>query len=678
MVSFFGLKIGGEKKKKSSRDLQISAPKSRNLDLDDSNATSDNFFDFKGGPTPSYEASVYSLSRQESGQSTLSSKFKGLKPFASNKFGSSMVDLPTPPSLRHHASNPSLGGRWKTGSSTSLSIVPPSFNPMARPSTSDGKNKTWVNPLDVHFTRDSSKSGFRGPLSPASTMRDDGQPITPLSATPRSPLGQYELKLDLPSDVSSFADFTNFNVEAPAPLRIKKPASTRLAPGSRAESGSLQKPPSPPQSITDKEVSESIMLEPPPKLPVVEIRPQSAHSQSGLDELHNAISKFGPTSLPSPSTTPRASEEKPSITSLSSRSASPHTKRGSAKPIIKNVRAKRDTLTINPQRRRSLQMRIEAAEGNGVPSLSLVDRPKTSGNGRLAERPPPLTLDTGFRLSAPDRNGPRSAPFFLHPTRSLTPTSVKSPLRSQSGVQDEPNRSMLANESSEQPSRPDSPSGSSVYDDDDDDTYHHPPSPESTSPVIPLYGPLASPRFPPSSPTPHSYAGAFTFPRRDEGDTDHSLSPTTPPVPPRSLRRNQPTPEAFWPLPSPVVHSFDRAAMSPSPADSRLRSESGSESWSLYEPLDPPRIPAARSESPTFRSFSRPWTPITAGEFTAAPLRRAETAGPLSSLGTGGEFGGGLRPPPRSVTVKTPRTEIGASKSPSARVGANTLGGGFI
>ncbi|KAI1126153.1 hypothetical protein F5Y10DRAFT_216856 [Nemania abortiva] len=687
MVSFFGLKIGGEKKKKSSRDLQISAPKPRNLDLDDSNAIGSNFFNFQGAPTPSYEASVYSLSRQESGQSTssIASKFKGFKkvaPFASNKFGSSMVDLPTPPSLRHHASNPSLGRRWNTGSSTNLSFAPPSFNPMARPSTSDGKNKTWVNPLDVHFKRDSSKSGFRGPLSPASTMRDDGQPLTPLSATPRSPLGQYELKLDLPDDVSSFADFGNFNVEAPAPLRIKKSTSTRLAAGLQTKSQSPQKPPSPPQSITDKEVIENIIPEPPSKLPTAEMRPQSAHSRrsipSGFEELQNAITKFGPASLPSPSTTPRASEEKPPAASMSSRSASPHTKRGSAKPIIQNVRAKRDTLTINPQRRRSLQMRIEAAESNSVPSLSLVDRPKTSGNGRLLERPPPLTLNTGFRLSAADHDGPRSAPFLPIPTRSLTPAGVGSPLRPRAGVQGEYSHPVSVNENNERRLELDSPSGSSVYEDNDDDMYHHPPSPESTSPVIPLSGPLASPRFPPS-PSPHSYVGAFSFPRKDEGDADRSLSPTTPPVPPRSLRRNLPTSDStYWPLPSPVAHSSDRIAMSPSSADSRLRSESESGSLNSYEPLEPPRIPATRSESPTFRSFSRPWTPTTTGEFTAPPLRRVETAGPLSGLGTGGEFGGGLRPPPRSATVKTPKTEVGALRSSSARAGENGLGAGFI
>ncbi|KAI8951848.1 hypothetical protein F4801DRAFT_267043 [Xylaria longipes] len=680
MVSFFGLKIGGERKKKYSKDLEVSAPKLRNLD--DPNAIGSNFFDLKGGPNPTYEASVYSLSRQESGQSSLSrkSKFKAHKvaPFASDKFGSSMTDLPTPPSLRHHASNPSLGRRWDTGSSTSLSLAPPSFNPMARPSTSDGKSKTWVNPLDVHFTQDSSKAGFKGPLSPALTVRDDGQPSTPLSAAPRSPLGQYELKLDLPDDVSSFADFGNFGetVEAPAPLRIKKPASTRLAAKQRTESQSPRKPPSPPQSIAGREAPENSTPEPLRPL-ATEVQPPSTQSHrsiiSELEKLQIPVSNFGPTSLPSPSTTPRASEEKPPTTANSPRPASSLTKRGNAKPVIRNVLAKRDTLTINVERRNSLQMKIEAAERGAVTSLSLVDRPKTSNSGRPFQRPPPLTLNMGFRPNAADRDGPRSAPFLPNP-RSLTPISVKLPLRSQ--VEGDSNRPALAKETEEH--SVDSPGGSSVY---EDDVYDYPPSPESTSPVIPLTGPLASPRFPPPSQSSGSYSSIFTFPRKEEMDTDRSPSPTTPPIPPRSLRRKPPTPDSScWPLPSPAVPSFDRAAMSPSPADSSIRSESGSEYLSIHEPLEPPRIPASCSgaESPTFRSFSRPWTPTTTGEFSAPHLKRAETTGLLSGLRTGGEFGGGLRPPPRSVTVKNPRTEVGGFKSPNARVGGNNLGDGFI
>ncbi|KAI1352647.1 hypothetical protein F5Y01DRAFT_86236 [Xylaria sp. FL0043] len=689
MVSFFGLKIGGEKKKKSSKDLQISAPQPQNPD--DPNGV-DSFFDLKYGPHPSYEASVYSLSQQESRQSSSSTKsrFKGLKvaPFLSNKFGSSMIDLPAPPSLRHHASNPSLGRRWNTGSSTSLRLAPPSFNPLARPSTSEGKSRPWINPLDVHSTQDSSKAGQKGPLGPALTMRDDG-PSTPLSAAPKSPLGRYELKLDLPEDVSSFADFGKFTetVEAPAPLRIKKQASTRLLAKPQLERQPLQKPPSPPQSIDDRDVPGNSVPER-PKLPDGQARPLSIQSHrsipSGLEELQKVISNFGPSPLPSPSTTPRVSEEeqeKPSAANISPRPTSSTTKRGTARPVIKNVRAKRDTLTINPQRRRSLQMKIEAAENGNIPSLSSADRPKTSSSGRILERPPPLTLNTGFRPS----DGPRSAPFLVNPARSLTPTNLKSPLRVEVDAREGFDSQTSTNESHNRISGIVSPTGSSVYEDDEDDVYEHPPSPESTSPVIPLTGPLASPCFPPSSQSPYSYSSISTFPQKDEIDSDRSPSPPTPPVPPRSRRRNLPTADSsIWRMPSPVVSSFDRAAMSPSPAESRLRSESESEfeSVSAYEPLEPPRIPAARSgaESPTFRSFSRPWTPTMRGEFTAAPLKRAEMVGRLleTEISMGSEFGGGLRPPPRSATVKTPKTEIGALQNSAARTGENGLRTGFI
>ncbi|KAI0405581.1 hypothetical protein F4802DRAFT_175965 [Xylaria palmicola] len=686
MVSFFGLKIGGEKKKKTTKELQISAPQPQHPD--DSNAIDNGFIGFNSGPKPAYEASVYSLSRPGSGQSARSirSKFRALKaaPFASNKFGSSMVDLPTPPSLRHHASNPSLGRRWNTGSSTSLNLAPPSFNPMARPSTSDNKSRPWVNPLDVHFTRDSSTGGFNGPLSPALTMRDEAQPVTPLSATPRSPLGQYELKLDLPSDVSSFADLGNFDTsaEAPAPLRIKKPALVLLAAESQTESWSPQKPPSPPQSIDDREPSGTPAPEP-TKLPPADVLPPSTQSHhsipSDLEELRNVISNFGPDPLPSPSTTPRVSEEKPPSAVDSHKAPSPATKKGAPKPVIQNVLAKRDTLTINPERRHSLQMRIEATEGGTISSVNSIDKPKILNSGRSFDRPPPLKLNMGFHLNRAEGDGPRSAPFLPNP-RLLTPTSAKSPLRMQVGVQEDPDGSGLTNGSGEQNLTVNSPTGSSVYDEDEDHAYDYPPSPESTSPVIPLTGPLASPRFPPLSQSPRSTYSTFAFPRNEETEDDHSLSPTTPPIPPRSLRRNPPTPDSsYWPLSSPFVSS-DRAALSPSPADSRLRSESESESLSRYEPLEPPHIPAARpgAESPTFRSFSRPWTPIATGESTTSPLKRAETAKPLRGLRKGGDLGEGLRPPPRSVTVKTPRTDVGSIQALTPEVKENGLVGRYI
>ncbi|KAI1824364.1 hypothetical protein F4861DRAFT_267430 [Xylaria intraflava] len=655
MVSFFGLKIGGEKKKKSTKDAEISTPQTPNYDPA---AVDDEFLDFKP-----YEASIYSLSRQDSGLSTLSkkSKLKGLKmpPFAS-KFGSSMVDLPQPPALRHHVSNPSFGRRWNTGSTTSLGFAPPpSFAQMARPSTSDGE-KIRVNPLGAHSAQTSPITGLRGSGDPLVTGRDGGPPSTPSSAIPKSPLGQYELKLDLPSDFSSFADFGDFGttVEAPAPLRIKKQASTRLPHEPQKETQPLQKPPTPPQSINDKETVET---------PASDLRPPSASSHRSIPPAF-PISKPGPTSLPSPSTTPRASEEKSSITSTISRPPSRSTKKGSARPVIQNVRAKRDTLTINMQRRRSLQMKVEAAEKAGVPLPPSVDRPKTS-NGRPFERPPPLTLNTGFNSSGNNRKEPRSA-FLPNPPSLFTPISMKSPLRTQVGTPGQSNSPAPVNEV-------DSPTGSSIYNDDGDDGESNPPeSPESTSPVIPLTGPLASPRFPPSSQSPYSYFGQPVNPWKDAIDTSHSRVPAIPPIPPRSLKRNPPTYDSgYCPSPSPLMPSFDRAAMPPSPADSRLRS--GSESESLYarDPLEPPRIPAARSGagSPTLRSFSRPRTPAATGEFTAPPIKRTQTAGHSFESNTGRQSRGGLKSPPRPVRAKTE-----TSRRPPARAMEKNMGAEFI
>ncbi|KAI8632736.1 hypothetical protein F5Y19DRAFT_328236 [Xylariaceae sp. FL1651] len=693
MVSFFGLKIGGEKKKKSTKDIQISAPQPRNID--NSNVVDSDYFDFEGGPKAAYAASVYSLSRPDSAQSgkLKKAKLKGLKiiPFAPGKDNPSMIDLPSPhkltdssySSLRHHVSNPSLGRQWNSGSSTSLSFAPPpSINPMARPSTSDGKSKNWVNPLDVHFTRESSATAFTAPLSaplPTHSIQSAGNlpsivpkgpPSAPSSAVPKSPLGQYELKLDLPSDVSTFfADLDNFDgaVKAPAPLRIKKQASSRTPPVPRKRSQSPRKPPTPPQSINDNPYVTDSPEHDLPKPSVADNRPSSARSNcsipSGLQELQNAISNFGPASLPSPSTTPRASEEKPPSAVNTHRAASPPTQKVENEPVIQNVQAKRDTLTINPERRRSLQMKIEAADGSNILSLPLAERPKTSNDRRPFERPPPLNLNFGLRLSVTDRDGPRSAPFLRNPARSLTPVSVISPLRSQIGAMGTHGRtthSALSAEIHELRSGLDSPTGSSIYDDDEDD---RPLSPES--PVIPLTGPLASPRFPPlESPySHHPHPSTFVFPRKEDTDSNRSLSPAFIFPPPRSLNRNPPTPDSSdWPLPSPVAPSFDRAAAaSPSSSgESRLRSESllhdESESGSIYEPLEPPRLPAARSgaESPTFRSFSRPWTPtLAAPDFKVPGLKRAETAGLPASTRSGS------RAPPRSATVKTPKAERG-------------------
>ncbi|KAI1329904.1 hypothetical protein F5Y16DRAFT_59224 [Xylariaceae sp. FL0255] len=701
MVSFFGLKLGAEKKKKTVKDLQISGP--RPLSEEEANAIEDEgLFDLEGLPSAGYAASVYSLSRQDSNQSSKSRKtgFLGFGsklttlPFAldNNKSKNSLFDRPSPykfvdsnhSGLKHHASNPNLGRRWNTGSSTSLSLAPPPpLSAVPRPSTSDGKKKNWVNPLDVHYARDSAPL-FKAPsAAPFKTIDTDLSrksnessvlSITGASTTtPRSPLGQYELKLDLPSDVATlFADLPSFDgvVKPPEPLRIKKQPSTRILDTSFPQPP-LQNPPTPPSSVDGTQVSESPMTAP-SKPFASENRLSSSRSNreepTGLRELQSVLSSFGPSPLPTPTVSPRVSDDE--IAAPTAHRGK--TKDGESKPVIQNVRAKRDTLTINPQRRRSFQMKLEESERATHAIPSAIGRPKTSsGPGRIIERPPPLQLNLPTRFSASDRNGPKSAPFLANPAQS------GSPLRSSPILTEDRNiSSPLTIEREKLHSSLDSPTGSSVYGEDDEDA--HPGSPGS--PLIPLTGPLASPCFPPTpaeDPYPHyPHPSSFKFPRKDD---IHGPLP-----PPRSAKRPPATPDSEeWPLPS--LHSVT-SPLSPLPPTTtiaaetqRLRTESSSTTKShefAFPPLEPPRLPGVRSsrtgaESPTMRSFSRPWTP-TAAESKAPPsmLKRAETMATGSSNTS--SIGGGLRPPPRSATVKAMQSSerMAAGTSTSGVVGA--------
>ncbi|KAI2639356.1 hypothetical protein GGS21DRAFT_488292 [Xylaria nigripes] len=663
MVSFFGLKIGGERKKKTSKDIAVPPP----LDLDKANAIDGDLPDVKGEPTPC-EPNVGSLSRQDSSLSALSKKSTleelGLAPLSSNKLASSMVDLPKTSGLRHHASNPGFSSRYNAGSSKSLGIAPLSFDKITRPNTSDGERKVRANPPNVPFTRDSAIGSLRSPLSPSVTFRDGGLTSPLPSAALKSPLGQYELKLDLPNDVSSFADFGDLtkSAEAPAPLRIKKQASTGLSSELPEGDQPPQEPLTPPRSIDRKETLRTQVAEPsPPGAQSPDYIPMA------LRELENAISNLGPTSLPSPPINSSMSEDKvPTIsTTTVPRSASRSTKKGNARPVIQNVCARRDTLTISTQRRRSLLMRIEAAENGTVPSLFLVDRPKASKNRRPFERPPPLDLNKTSDLREGDRIGPQTAPFLQNPPRLSTPTSSRPPLQFGFDTREQPNGSALVNEAR---SGVNSPVGSSIYDDDNDEEdeededededdkeeFEHPVSPESTSPVIPLTGPLASPCFPPPSQSPHSYFSKM--PEKGAIDSDDSPSTIIPPIPPRSIRRNPPKFDSTGcPIPSPLMPSFDRAAISTPSADPHSR-------------LGPESIPAPLSGalSPAFRLFGRSPAATTTDACMSPPVKRPQTAGqPTTSAAQS-------KPPPMPTRTKTE-----ASKRAFARLRGKHLGVGF-
>jgi hypothetical protein len=255
-----------------------------------------------------YEPLRPTTSYSTKGPNSWRQTFKGLGA------NSSMVDLSA--SMRKGSignpqtapSESSLRGQWSSGSSTNLPL-PSSLGGHGlrvgtpeRPSTSSGRTKEWINPLDVHFARETPGAG----TSP--------QAITP---APKSPLA-LEVNADEVSDDKRGSDNTqsshgtkNFD---------------KYHPTTNHDNGY----PSPPQSISNGDQSLS------PDTP----------------DLSNGSSHFttpgGPSSLPSPA---------PSATSLQQTSD----ERWDV-PVIRNVMAKRDTTTFHSPRRRSFTKDVEVEE----------------------------------------------------------------------------------------------------------------------------------------------------------------------------------------------------------------------------------------------------------------------------------------------------------------------------
>ncbi|KAI1343564.1 hypothetical protein F5Y15DRAFT_236560 [Xylariaceae sp. FL0016] len=708
MVSFFGLKIGGEKKKKNTKNLKISAPTPAKPD-DHEEFDERELYGLDGGHYAAYSASVCSLSQPKSKTSDKTT-MKGLKApvYANDKSNLSMTDLPSPHkfrdssysilSLKQCASNPNLGNNWKDSSSTSLSLVPPTAPSSATRPASPAQKKHLVPPLDVPSGKDSSVAV--------------SSPISPLSATaPKSPLGQYELKLNLPDDATSlFSDYDLESVKAPEPLRIRKQTPSPNPDAQEARSLSPKKPPSPPQSVKTESIKteegvDNLGLEPPVRTFSNE-RPSSRGSNrtmpSRLKVVQNThdLPEYGPTSMPSPEATPRTSDEMFMTSPLEQL----------GEPIIQTLRARRDTLAISSAQRRSMEMKVvEKPDTSDI--LAPLQRPKTS-NGPRPERPTPFALDG--RAGSPASL--RSLPPFVAPPRAQSPSGVPESLRigrpaaaAAPIVRVRPETSAVRRTDSEyhdyddESDRPTSCGSSSS-------NYSRPPSPES--PVLPLSGPLAGPMFPFMRPRTQPQiddsleetAGSAkkgsglnpikitSAPKDKEKEIKAPFDFGLPSPPPQT--RVPPTPTsppkaADWPLPSPLAGSFGAHRLALTSTSTSLPSGQQQQPSSFevpsalpldlrpdspLEPLEPPRLPVARAESPTFRSFSRPWTPTTAEPLRRDAPKRGETV-PLPSSGSGSgpkslEPRGA--PPLRSATVGAER----GLRSPA--IVGDDFGGGFI
>ncbi|KAI1379926.1 hypothetical protein F4677DRAFT_299110 [Hypoxylon crocopeplum] len=622
MVSFFGFKIGGEKKKKPANEVEASPTQLRRKN--ENGVLGEGQFIRKEGGKPTNFGNVYSVSRPDTSHSY---KIKATRtkpsPYSSNAAhmaAMSMSELSKPnySSMKHAASNPNLGNSWYNSSTPDLIPPVPLRNP-SRPATPT-KQQNWISPLEMHSTKG---------------------PVPPVASAPKSPLGQYQRNPDFASQPASFLGADIDGTKAPMPLRIRRPSpAPQPTERSQPRNQSPKKPPSPPQSIrTSEDTDDPVLGRPAPRDDI--FRPSSRGSlrnmPTTLKEVQNAwdMWEYGPTSIPSPISTPRGSEEETS-SGMSNIWG---------EPIIRTVGARRDTLTSIAPLRRSLEMKVEELEKSYV-ETPVFQRPKTSNGpqARRPMRPPPLKIDT--RPRTPDRAGTYPPAPFMMNQRPQTPTGESSyrHARDRSG---RPPAAVGAHGRSGRPGKPNTrgvhrpavdeyeiqlqPQPQSHRVSQGSSNYDRPPSPDS--PLMPLTGPLASPRFNPieSQLAPPPLKGAARFRTREpsplrESPTPRDInSPSEDLTAPRLGYRNVPTPDSSdWPLPSPTASSFDTTAHS-------LRADSPALQT-------PPRVlpGVARAESPFgFRSFnfSRPMTPT----LDQVPLRREIVMPP--------------RPPRRSETV---------------------------
>ncbi|WYZ39310.1 hypothetical protein EsH8_III_001224 [Colletotrichum jinshuiense] len=348
MVSFFGLRLGADKKKKTDK-----APEQKpQWKRADQNLMGEGQF-FGNNLDAPIRINGSRPGTAMSNKSFATSFRHPNAPYL-NVGSSSLVDLGAPGGkggIRPVGSEANLNMRFNNGSMASLNnfasppIITGGSRPNSRPGTPNSPTrKAWVNPLDVHFVRDGTGSRSDGTLSPAPSAAPSGYhspslsplPTPTVANAPRSPLGQFEFNLN-PSDSSKDDSLT------PAPLSPTKAY------------------PSPPQSINGS-------------LPLLKTDFKPKTSVSTVRDAHRP----GPASLPSPTTsTGRSSDEE----------------RFFPRPIIQNVAAKRDTLTITTPRRQSFSMNIHE-DPTGL-DFGMADQPSPT----IPASPPPRSA---LRPSPPE------------------------------------------------------------------------------------------------------------------------------------------------------------------------------------------------------------------------------------------------------------------------------------
>ncbi|ORY60697.1 uncharacterized protein BCR38DRAFT_476600 [Pseudomassariella vexata] len=580
MVSFFGLKLGGDKKKKPEQPPGKSGSQLGKR-IDQNMLGEGQFFGRQPG-THGYTASIYSTSRPASPHSykVTSSSRKKQGVYASdthNLAAVSMFDLSVPkpsqeskmPPLKPASSNPNLREQASNLGPT----------PVPRPATATTKQKPWVNPLDIHFNKPPTL------VVPLTDMTTCG------GSVPVSP-----------------------NSQAPSPLRSKQQQQQQQTPAM-----DLRCPPSPPRSIDTTDSADHRPVLDKPVFPGnASARPWSSrnlrNAPSGLADVPQLI-----TALPSPPLSiPRASDETSHRASVNQW----------GQPVIQNVQAMHQATPTSTTKRSSLELRVKAWEKPSIPACSH-QRPRTSAGLERQPLPSPSLYPAPLNPSSsgstspwPGRQSPFAANQCQHAAVDNRPVRTGPPAAAV-GAHGRPIRPRVDTTMATAP-RPTAEDYRELVRRDSDASIYSSDSPLD-SPVMPISGPLSSPRLAPpelhklSTPA-KELDTKFRFP-------DWSALNGYVPSPP-SVMLNQPSPPLdsyAWPLPLPVAPS----PFAPEPLGT----------------LDSPRLPAQRSESPfSIPSFSRPWTPTNR---PGTPVKTTE----ITTMST-------PRDPVRSPLVPLPRPPV--------------------
>ncbi|KAI9163978.1 hypothetical protein HJFPF1_05613 [Paramyrothecium foliicola] len=372
MVSFFGLKIGGDKKKPQTKDTK--QPQQQQWKRIDQNTLGEGQFFGNDLKRPTFPSSRPGSVQSVSGPPALWNS-----PYAGPATTSSLVDLSVPvpgrkqsfSSLRavNHTSDANLTARWANGSTVDL--APPAAFANSRPGTpsrpgtaGSARKKEWVNPLDVHFGK--SVTGGSRPGTPGrnSVVKPPARSsVAPTEAVPRQSKDKHvSMHARVASSINSTSTHARVasssnSVNTHARVASSTNSSSTHTRGASSSNSIAEHARSITAASGETSMSQTGYPSPPKSVsPISTFENPTFNKPAAPSNLRQVdVARLtGPHSPPSPASSVSTPTEQPRQEVEDDEEW--------ATPVIQNVRAKRDTLTYHPPRRQSLTMELEIQE----------------------------------------------------------------------------------------------------------------------------------------------------------------------------------------------------------------------------------------------------------------------------------------------------------------------------